>query len=176
MTRDPLHGQPVAFGAWPPSMRPEKANVYGHNEIVSPIPPERLWAWLIRARGWSQWYANCRRLKIENGGRELRLGTTFRWETFGTTITSTVDLFEPARAPLHVCRLGWSWYGSTAQGYHVWLLEPFEDGTRVITEESQRGLGPRLAPSLFRAMLRTSHGMWLRSLSVRGQRPPPRDT
>ena len=167
MTGDSVGDQPVTFKAWPPLMRPELSDVYAHNELVSPIPPDRLWAWLVRARGWSQWYANCRRLRILGGGSELELGTSFRWSTFGTTITSTVDVFDSPKA------LGWTWYGSTASGYHIWLLHDREQGgTRIVTEESQRGLGPHYAPWLFRRLLLASHGMWLRDLSARGQRRP----
>jgi hypothetical protein len=161
-------GQPVVFDAWPPSMRPGLADVYAHNEFLSPIPDDRLWAWLVRARGWSRWYANCRRLRIETDDRSLEMGTTFQWMTFGATITSTVDLFDKPKA------LGWNWFGSTAEGYHVWLLEPVPGGTRLVTEESQRGPGPHLMPFLLRPLLHASHGMWLRSLSSHGSQRPPR--
>lgn len=161
---------PVEFLGWPPSCQPERCSVVDHAERLVRQPAAALWPHLVRAGGWPRWYANARRVRVESDLPVLQQGVTFHWRTFGTEISSTVDLFEPPHA------LGWSWQGSTASGYHVWLLQPqADDGrvTRVVTEETQRGPGPRLLHRQLRPALHLSHVVWLHGLERRARRGPP---
>jgi hypothetical protein len=52
-----------------------------------------VWAWLIRAKLWSTWYSNSANVIIEDGKPDLRLGTKFKWKTFGLNLESQVEEF-----------------------------------------------------------------------------------
>ena len=145
---------------WPPGHAPEGAAVFAHNELRMSVPPERVWAWLVRADRWNEYYGNAHWVRIVNGpGPGLAPGTTFKWVTFNAPITSTVIEFEP------YTRIGWDFRGLLgARGYHRWLLEPSGDGCRVVTEETQRGWAIRLVAPLMRSQLLKQHQRWLEAL------------
>jgi hypothetical protein len=53
---------------------------------------ERVWAWLCRPGLWPTWYSNGANVHIKNHTQpDLRLGTEFRWKTFGELLL-TVSL------------------------------------------------------------------------------------
>ena len=67
-------------------------------------------------------------------------------------------VFDPPR------ELGWDAHG-ILDVYHGWLIEPDgAGGARVITEETQNGLVPRLAWWYLRPMLERGHQNWIESL------------
>ena len=74
-------------------------------------------------------------------------------------ITCTVTAFDEAAG-----RLGWSWRGPGARGHHLWSLSPSSGGTRVITQETQRGPLPRLTAPLLRRVMHAGHDAWLRGI------------
>jgi predicted acylesterase/phospholipase RssA len=157
------------FTGWPTDEDPTIADVFAHNERIVPAPPERVWDLLVAAQGWSEFYANAQFIELaDRRQHSLRRGSVFRWVTFGLPIVSVVDL---AQRPT---RLGWRWWGTGASGYHVWLLEPHERGTRIVTEETQRGTLPLLLRSILRRLLPLGHNYWLRNLARRATRQPQR--
>lgn len=159
----------MEFLGWPPSCRPEVCAVVEHNEREVERAAPVIWSHLVHAQRWPRWYANARRVRFEGDARTLGPGVTFHWRTFGADIVSTVDLFDPP------CALGWWWYGRSAAGYHVWLLEPAGDGsgrTRVVTEETQRGPGPRLLSPALGPALWLSHELWLTRLAQQAAAGP----
>ncbi len=157
------------FTDWPDKEHPMGAYVFAHNERIVPAPPEQVWDLLVAAQSWSEFYANAQFVELADPRQHrLRRGSVFRWVTFGLPITSEVDL---AQRPV---RLGWRWWGSGAHGYHVWLLEPHERGTRIVTEETQRGVLPWLLRPILRRLLPLGHGYWLRQLARRATRSPRR--
>lgn len=133
--------------------------IYTLNELVIAAPPERIWPWLIRAGRWPEWYANARDVVIDGGGENLLPGVEFNWITFGVRVRTKVEEFVPNR------RLSWSGrtLGSTA--YHGWVLTPVAGGTRVVTEETQRGFVASLFRGLLRPGLRKWHQRWLEGLA-----------
>jgi hypothetical protein len=154
---------------WPADLRPDGAPVFAHNELVMDAAPEHVWAWLVRAALWPDWYRHCRRVRFENApGPDLALGTRFTWSTLGVRVDTTVDDWEPPR------RLGWRGGALGAAGYHGWTIEPAGPGVRVVTEEVQRGLLPSVARVVLRASLRRVHQEWLRALAraASGGLPP----
>jgi hypothetical protein len=161
-----MRGRRAEFDLWPPSYRPDRAWVFAHNEIVVRARPQRAWTSLIDATGWPTWYVNARRVRILGPEDRLRYGVRFRWVTFGTTVTSTVDLFEPPSL------IGWRWSGRGSAGYHVWVLCPEGEGTRIVTEETQVGPGPRLLRAALQPTLSLSHEVWLASLERTISRRP----
>jgi uncharacterized protein YndB with AHSA1/START domain len=169
--RAPGPGSGVSeFTEWPHTERPTGAKVFAHNERIVPAPPERVWDLLVTAQGWSEFYANAHFVVLADPQQHrLRRGSVFRWVTFGFPLTSEVD---PCKRPLQI---GWRWYyrwwGTGAHGYHIWLLEPHERGTRIVTEETQRGVLPGLTRPIMQPLLWLAHNYWLRQLARRASRP-----
>ncbi|GAB4202046.1 MAG: SRPBCC domain-containing protein [Roseiflexaceae bacterium] len=153
---------------WPVDLRPDQADLYAVNSLRIAAAPEAVWAWLVRAASWPQWYANCRRLVFEDGpGPDLRLGTRFSWTTFGARVHTTVEEYVPAQ------RLAWRGQGLGAEGYHGWVILPQPGGCLVITEEVQRGLVPRVARFLLQPAMLRQHQRWLEGLVAQAQSGPP---
>lgn len=153
---------------WPADLRPEGAPAYTWNDLEIRADMARVWAHLIRARDWSQFYANCADLRFENAdGPDLALGTRFRWRTFGVRVRTTVEVFEPPRC------LAWRGDEVYGRGFHAWVLQPTTEGCRVITEEVQRGLLPWVGRWYLRAGLLKWHQRWLTGLAARAEAGPP---
>jgi uncharacterized protein YndB with AHSA1/START domain len=143
---------------WPAEAEPSKCPVHARNEIAIAAPPERVWRWLIRAARWPNWYSNCANVEIlSDGGPDLAAGTEFRWKTFGAAITSRVLVFDPPHEIL------WNARG-VLTAYHGWTIAPEGAGSRVVTEETQRGFLPRIGWWYLRPMLERGHQNWIESL------------
>jgi Polyketide cyclase / dehydrase and lipid transport len=152
---------------WPEGFAPADSPVYARNEIAIAAAPERVWRWLIRAAGWPSWYSNSRNVKFLSGAPpDLAPGTEFRWKTFGATIISRVIVLEPPR------ELGWNARGILS-AYHGWEIVPDASGCRVITEECQNGILPRLASWYLIPMLLRGHQKWIESLKSRAESGDP---
>lgn len=155
------------FDQWPPEEQPRGAQVFAHNERIVPAPPERVWNLLVEAQGWSEFYANAHFVELADPRQHrLQSGSVFRWFTFGFPLTSEVS---PCKRPL---RIGWRWWCRGAHGYHGWLIEPHALGTRIITEETQRGVLPGLTRPIMQPLLWLAHNYWLRQLARQATRPP----
>lgn len=148
---------------------PGNSSVYARNEIVIAAPAERVWRWLICAAKWPEWYSNSGNVNFLRGNPpDLALDTEFRWKTFGATITSRVIVFEPPH------ELGWDAHG-VLDAYHCWLISPDScGGCRVITEECQNGIVPKLAWWYLRPMLLRGHQKWVESLKRVAESGDPR--
>lgn len=134
-----------------------------------PAPAADIFAWLIQAERWPEWYSQCGSVRIISGpGPALSVGTHFRWTVLGFPVTTTV---EECESPL---RLAWSGTGLGAAAYHSWDIEPTREGCRVFTEETQRGLIPAVARVMLRPLLRYTQRSWLDALArVAVSGPPP---
>src|SRR5580704_19753250 len=85
-------------------------------------------------------------------------GRRIQWKTFGANITSRVITFEPPH------ELGWDARG-VLRAYHGWIIEPDgHGGCRVVTEECQNGIVPKVAWWYLRPMLERGHQNWVESL------------
>jgi hypothetical protein len=158
---------PSSLIRWPERYSPERTSVHAHNELDMPVAPESVWPWLVRADLWPTWYSNSKDVAIEGGGHELRLGTRFRWKTFGASLQSTVEefvLFE---------RLAWSARTTGINVYHAWLIERVPSGCHVVTEENQNGFLARLSDSLRPRNMERYHQVWLENLLARAESGPP---
>ena len=143
---------------WPAGFEPNQSSVFAHNEITIAAPPERVWRWLIRAARWPDWYSNSSNVTFLSAEPpDLAPDIQFRWKTFGAMVTSRVMVFEPPH------ELGWDARG-VLTAYHGWLIEQDGAGCRVITEETQNGLVPKLAWWYLRPMLERGHQNWIESL------------
>ncbi len=146
--------------SWPAGLHPDETPVYTLNALDIPAPAEHVWAWLIRAARWPEWYGNCGNVRFLSGAApDLAAGTEWGWTTFGVPVRTTVTEFEPP------ARLAWLGGALGAQGYHGWLIERTGAGCRVVTEETQRGFVPSIARWYLRRGLLREHQNWLEGLS-----------
>ena len=146
---------------WPADALPAEAAVFTHDERVVPAAPEQVWTWLVRAGDWPEWYGNAERVLLPAGVDRLEAGTRFTWTTFRVRLVSEVVVWEAPTA------IGWRWWRRGAWGYHGWGLQEHPAGCRVVTEESQCGPLPRLAPRLLSWALHAAHDLWHRQLADR---------
>ncbi len=139
------------------------------NDIVIDAPPEVVWAWLVRALWWPQWYPNSSNVKFDGEpGPDLKPGTKFWWRTFSANITSKVKEFEPEE------RIAWDGDGALGvRVYHAWLLQKVEGGCRVLTEERQRGVLCSLGHWLRPNRMHDGHQVWLERLREKARGGPP---
>ncbi len=168
-TQTPLPALAARFQSigvtFPEGYRREQSPVFSRNELFIPAPPERVWAWLVKAGRWPEFYDNAKKVEIE-GGSELRAGTLFHWTTFGFRAHTTITELVPNE------RLSWSGKGLGATAYHGWVIRPCDGGCYVITEETQQGFVVALGRAILRRGLLKWHQRWLEGLSsvaVRGQ-------
>jgi len=144
---------------WPEKFHPNRAPVHVRNEIDIAAPCERVWAWLIRAQLWPEWYDNASDMQFLSGsGPDLEAGTRFKWRTFSVQIESTVCEFESPH------RIAWDAKGTGVDAYHAWLLEPAGEGCHVTTEETQYGVLARTGHLLIPGRMSRGHQRWLEGL------------
>jgi uncharacterized protein YndB with AHSA1/START domain len=154
---------------WPERYSPQVAPVHVRNSLKISAPAADVWAWLVRAERWPDWYPNAARVRIlRGGGPELALGTEFRWRTFGVGIRSTVREFVPGR------RIAWDGRSLGIDVYHAWLIEESADGCRVLTEETQHGAIARLGAWLIPTRMSDFHQIWLENLAANAATGEPR--
>ena len=153
---------------WPKGFEPENNPVHVRNELAIPHPPETIWVWLIRAQIWPTWYPNSTNIRFLSGQPpDLNLNTRFRWKTFGVTIKSTVLEFEPYE------RLGWDAHNTGLDSYHAWLIQKTNQGSNVITEETEHGWLAQLGNTLRPNRIHQMHQIWLERLSEKASQGLP---
>lgn len=152
---------------WPARYRPEATRVHVRNELAMEAPAERVWAWLIRASRWPEWYPNARNVRIAGGGRDLAPGARFTWRTFGAAVGSVVEEFIAPE------RIGWTGAGIGLDVYHGWLIEPRGTGCWVLTEENQNGFAAQLQAVLMPGRMHKQHQIWLERLAAKAREGPP---
>jgi uncharacterized protein YndB with AHSA1/START domain len=152
---------------WPENYSPDKTKVHVRNELEMPVSSQVVWAWLVRAELWPTWYQNSKRVLIEGGGPDLRLGSRFRWTTFGVRLDSEVEEFVPGE------RLGWTARAAGIDAYHAWLIESRPSGCHVLTEENQNGWLASLSNMLRPQNMSKQHQNWLENLQRKAAEGPP---
>jgi uncharacterized protein YndB with AHSA1/START domain len=148
---------------WPQGLEPRSVDVFVHNEGWIGATAEIVWANLIDASQWPNWYSNSADVRIDGGQSRLAKGVSFTWKTFNFPLRSAVDVFEPGQ------EIGWSVDNPRFSVHHAWVLIPERGGTRVITEETQKGADAikfRLAQA--NAMY-DARDWWMSALKVRSE-------
>lgn len=149
---------------WPQQYAPENSSVFVSNAIDISASPETIWAWLIRAQYWPDWYPNSRNVHIENEpGPDLALGTRFRWWTFGVPLESVVEEFVPFE------RLAWNGRGIGVRVYHAWLIDHRTNGCHVLMAETQNGFLACLQKLIVPNRMHHYHQIWLEQLRVKAE-------
>lgn len=146
---------------WPDRFHPDRAPVHVRNELDMAARPEKIWAALIDAARWPEWYPNAANVSFLSGGGRLAPGARFRWKTFGATVVSEVAEFVPHQ------RIAWTGRALGIDVYHAWLMEPSARGACVLTEETQYGGLARLAAALLPGRMSKFHQLWLEKLEAR---------
>lgn len=154
---------------WPAEYLPANTHVFASNEILISAPVEVVWAWLVRAESWPEWYANAKDIHfLSHAGPDLRDRSRFRWKTFGALITSKVMEFEPCS------RLAWDAHGIGVQAWQAWVLTPIENAgerrsTHVLTAETQTGWRARLGNAVMPKRMSAMHQLWLEGLCAKAE-------
>ena len=153
---------------WPAHYSPENAPVHVRNTLQIEASAEHIWAWLVRAELWPDWYSNASRVRIRGNGPNLALESEFRWRTFGFGIRSRVQEFVPCR------RIAWDGHAVGIDVYHAWVIEERGQGCMVVTEETQHGVIARLGAALMPKRMSNFHQIWLEGLAAKAAtgRPP----
>lgn len=98
-----------------------------------PVSPKEAWPWLVRASKWPEWYPDIKRVRIQDGQSELRLGSRFHWKFSIVSLDSIVEEFVPFE------RLAWTVRSIGIDAYHAWLIERLPLGCLISSEETQNG-------------------------------------
>lgn len=147
---------------WPDRYAPGVSPVHVRNELEIQAPPDTVWAWLVRAALWPSWYPNSRDVLFLRGAPpDLAEGSRFRWKTFGVTIESAVEEFEPP------ARVAWRAWSPGIDVYHAWWIRPSGEGCVVVTEETQHGWLARLSALAMPGRMYRYHQLWLERLGER---------
>jgi hypothetical protein len=89
---------------WPDGFDPLHADLFAHNAVVINAPAKSVWAKLIAASAWDNWYWNAGDVVVNDSSGQLGEDVTFSWTTFGLKIASKVAEFAPYTSL--------SWYGT----------------------------------------------------------------
>lgn len=145
---------------WPEGFSPATADLFAHNEIVVHASCKKVWARIVDARTWPQWYPNARDVQLPGGANVLGSSTTWRWSTFGLSIESKVQEYE------EYARLGWYGYAPGAQPtfFHTWYLAPQGASCLVVTEEVGIGKDAAQLRETDESLLHRGHDLWLATL------------
>lgn len=137
-----------------------KAPAIARHEIIVNASSETIWELLTNINHWSDWNPNISEARLEG---LIKPGATFRWKAGGTPILSTLQEVEPKR------RMSWTGKVIGTQAIHVWILEPYENGVLVRTEESFEGWLVRLSRGMMQRMLDASLVSWLEHLKRKAE-------
>jgi uncharacterized protein YndB with AHSA1/START domain len=131
------------------------APVITGDEILIHAPITTIWDIQTDIAAWPSWQPDVDGAQVEG---PLAVGSTFRWQTSGLDITSTVAEVDAPH------RIVW---GGPAQGIvavHVWTLSERDDGVLVHTEESWEGDPVLVQTETLQAALDGSLRSWLENL------------
>jgi uncharacterized protein YndB with AHSA1/START domain len=112
-----------------------RAPVVGAAEIEVSAEPQLVWDVLTAFQRWPTWNPDIESISMHG---DVAVGSTFRWKAGPGTITSKIEEVEPPR------RIAWTGRTLGIRAFHVWWLEPSDDATMVLTEESYEGLVARV--------------------------------
>ena len=149
---------------WPDGFHPEQADLFAHNEIVVRASCEKVFANIVDAQAWPEWYPNSHDVRLLNSpDGKLREGVRFSWDTFGVHIESRVHEFIPGS------RIGWFGDGAGMNAYHTFLLLKTDEGCHIVTEEVVKGSGAVEFREKQPNAMHAGHDLWLQTLKQRSE-------
>jgi hypothetical protein len=164
---------------WPADYLPGTTDNYVSNEIIVPgLSAAQAWPLLNQPLRWPGYYDNAANIVFhDDSGPELRLGSRFRFTTFGFPVEAEVTEHVPPVAG-QAGRIAWhGWVEGDAEGrldvHHAWLFEDLPGGRlRLLTQETQIGQPARqLAATTPNPML-NAHQAWLDGLAHSARHNP----
>lgn len=138
----------------------ETAPVIVRLSTVVDAPLETVWAAHTDIGSWPSWNADVDRTQLDG---PLAPGTSFRWQTHGLDITSTIRELIPGR------RIVWGGPADGIDGIHVWTFEQTGDQVTVHTEESWSGAPVDAMTEELGTGLHHSLTNWLTALKARAE-------
>ena len=149
---------------WPDGFHPEQADLFAHNEIVVHASCEKVFANIVDAQAWPEWYPNSHNVMVLNSpDGKLHEGARFSWDTFGVHIESRVNGFAPNS------RIGWFGHGTGMHAYHTFLLLKTDEGCHIVTEEVVKGPGAIEFREKQPNAMHEGHDLWLSTLKQRSE-------
>lgn len=131
------------------------APVISRHSITIDAPVEVIWALQTDVDAWPQWRGDVDSAHLDG---PFTAGATFRWQTAGLAITSTVTQVERHH------HLEWGGPASGITAVHVWRFEAGGDRVQVSTEESWEGAPIDAAVDQMQHALDDSLHEWLQRL------------
>ena len=138
------------------------APVVTRDEILIRAPIQTIWDIQTDIAAWPSWQPDVDGAQVDG---PLAVGSTFRWQTSGLDITSTVTELDAPN------RIVW---GGPAEGIvavHLWTLTQQEHDVLVHTEESWEGEPVLAQTEVLQAALDASLRNWLENLKRRTETP-----
>ncbi len=157
---------------WGGGFDPVHDPIFAHNEIlIEGVSPADALALLASGRS-DTYYANSSAATdcTTHQPVTLTLGRSYCWTTFGNEQHMKIVELEsgPDEAAI-------AWQGGTIgiEVYHRWIMRRTATGTKVVTEEIERGLLPRLSiyNTKMNPGLHAGHELWLRGMRDRLRNP-----
>ncbi len=150
---------------WPAQYAPERSTFYLRNELLIDASAQEIWDVLVRAETWPDWYEGAKDVVVleSDSGTIDNVGTEISWSTMGQDFNSIVTEFEPPY------RLAWESRKKTIKAYHAWLLIPGDEGTLVVTEESQFGFLANMQKIFLPNKLSRLHDIWLEEIKKKAE-------
>lgn len=138
----------------------QNAPVITRDQAVISAPLERVWNIQIDVAAWPQWQPDVDSVTVDG---PLAVGRSFRWQTAGLDIVSTVKVMEPFG------RIEWGGPANGITAIHVWSFDETSSGVLVETEESWEGAPVDAATEQMQAALDDSLAQWLRNLKAKAE-------
>lgn len=135
----------------------QEAPVVQSEEIIINAKPEKVWKVLTDIEKWFSWNSN---IKNPTLNEEPKVGASFTWKTNGSKIKSKIHTYDQNKS------LGWKGKTFGAKAIHNWYLEPTNNGTKVIVEESMEGWIIALMKKKMNSTLEKDITFWLEQLKI----------
>lgn len=161
---------------WPAAYLPGETDNFVSNEMIIPgLNIHKVWSQLNTPYFWPEYYGNASDIIIyDTSERALKLGTRFRFTTFGFLVEAEVVEHIPpmSGSPARIAWHGWV-EGSSDERldvHHAWLFEELPGNKlRLLTQETQIGKPAiELAETRPNPML-NAHQAWLDGLIASAQ-------
>lgn len=120
-------------------------------------PPQTVWRLHTAVEDWPTWQPDITDVRLTG---PVAAGSSFRWQTHGLHIVSTIAEVVPGEA------IVWGGPAHGIEGVHVWTFTPTATGTLVRTTESWDGPPIVADPEGMHAALIASLTAWLAALKT----------
>jgi uncharacterized protein YndB with AHSA1/START domain len=137
------------------------APAYAEGEILVDAPRAIVWLVLTDVARWPQWSPGVTIATIDG---DVVPGTSFRWKSGRSVIKSQI---AEVTAPVEIA---WTGRATGIKATHAWQLDERGAGTIVRTQESWRGIVPRLLHRTIQPTLQSAIDDTLAALKAESER------